>query len=127
MIARRRWPKPTLPSANKPSPSGPRCATASVMRRRTTGDTAVPSPFTIPAMPHTCSVPHCPDGEAALLRVEAINGQTGCLTPAAHLVFGVPVRVARVMPVEIDVVVFFERQVGIPERLQEVPVDQPLD
>ncbi len=38
MIDRRRCPSPTPPSIQCPSPSGPRCATASVIRLRTTGD-----------------------------------------------------------------------------------------
>ena len=43
MIASRLWPIPTLSSIQCPSPSGPRCEIASVMRWRSLGETGWPS------------------------------------------------------------------------------------
>src|SRR5205823_5882861 len=105
------------PSTKKPSPSGPRCATASVMRRSTTAEAGAPSRCTKPAMPHIASAPHRAHRETALLRVEACDAEAGLVAPAAHFVLGMAMRIARVMPVEVDVMVFLERERRIPECL----------
>src|SRR6185295_1079455 len=52
MIERRRCPKATDSYTQKPSPSGPRCSSASVMRRTMTGDAGRRSAHTMPVMPH---------------------------------------------------------------------------
>src|SRR5215469_11326469 len=52
MMASRRWPMPTGPSIQCPSPSGPRCAITSVMRFSTGGATGAPSILSNPAIPH---------------------------------------------------------------------------
>ena len=57
MIARRRLTSPTGPSAYWPSPSGPRWAMTSPIRRSSSGATELPERSSTPAMPHTARPP----------------------------------------------------------------------
>src|SRR5579862_2462801 len=77
MMASRRWPSPTAPSIQCPSPSGPRWAMASVMRCSSGGAIGSPSRLTTPAMPHTavaCSgdVPQAGDYVVVVLGAHAV-------------------------------------------------------
>src|SRR4051812_46443573 len=52
MIASRRLPRPTTPSTQTPSSSGPRCAITRVMAATTFSATGAPLRLTAPAIPH---------------------------------------------------------------------------
>src|SRR5436190_4295683 len=73
MMARRRWPRPIAPSVKKPSPSGPRCFTASVIRRSSAVAAGWPSRLRMPAMPHIAGV---------LSRLGAARGDLGLVAVA---------------------------------------------
>src|SRR5215208_3663576 len=64
------------------------------------------------------------DGEAGLVHVEVRDLEPFVRAPAAHLVLGLPVRVARRVPVEVQVVVLLEGHLLVPEELGDVPVDE---
>src|SRR6185369_9473905 len=68
-----------------------------------------------------------PDRVAALLDVKMADLEALFRAPRPDLLLGVAVRVARVVPVEVHVLVLLELEGVVPEELGHVPVDQPLD
>src|ERR1700690_4530095 len=98
----------------------------SVMRCRSDCETGAPSRYTIPAIPHTASVPCCPDGVPALLGVDIGDRQTRFRAPAPDVFLRLPPCIPGPVPVEVYVVVLVEGELIVPEELSEVPVDQTL-
>src|SRR5438445_4509551 len=123
MMASRRWASPTGPSIHAPCPSGPRCAISLFIRSRVAAWTGSPFSWTTPQMPHISALGRH-DGESARLLVESRDAQMRLLAPLPHLGFCLAVRVARTVPVEVDVDVLLEGGGVVPVELGEVPVDR---
>src|SRR5689334_18735245 len=125
MMASRRWASPTSPSIHAPWPSGPRCLISWFMSSSV--DCATGSPFSCitPQMPHISAFAR-DHAESALLLVKARDAKVRFLAPCADFGLGLAVRVARPVPVEVDVQVLFERRGVVPVELGEIPVDEPL-
>src|SRR4051812_44895897 len=102
MIASRRWPKPIGPSEKKPSPSGPRWAIASVIARRTTGETGSSRRLRMPVTPHMGLGLPGYHGYARGLHLFALDLESGVIAPFANLVGRLTVRVGWCVPVVVD-------------------------
>src|SRR5262245_27785550 len=65
--------------------------------------------------------------ESALLRViKPGDLQSGLVTPAADFFFRMAPGITRMVPVKVDVIIFFERKSVAPVQFGKVPVDQSL-
>src|SRR3974390_679556 len=129
MIDSRRWPKPSPPSTNWPSSSGPRCAKKSVIAFTMTGEAGWPSKFRYPAIPHTAlalAFP-CDDGDTCLLDDLALDIEAGIVAPFPHFLLGLAVRIDRCKPVEIYMRHLVEREIGPVEHLDYIPVEKALN